>query len=1401
MTPQGSQEHSPFDLPPCSPSQLNKALSPTPISASQESQPPNLTCTASQTCQEQSSISEGPKGLTPLSGSQGSRDPSLCPLAACQRSQDRATLSRTPLLSVQASQDHTTLSQSGTNQIESMPSHSPFETGSKITSPSTTSVIPLETGAIFNMVYDLLEGGKHQKRQLKSKTCTPLTNWIRSASKTIETSHQPKPTVLPEAIQETSTPSDSSTLSDDDLKDIKSDDSLRQSESEASCEEMEVCEPTEVYLHPRQYIEQYCIIPFPLVSRAWYERQNKLATKNVSRKRHQTEREVLADRKGNIVCVNRSQTRESLEDNINALSTKISEATGSRKNHLEAISVVAKYIQTNGPVLKTQELGKVYATEKGMQDSHMRRRSIELYEIFSQHLNLLQMYVFSEAYLVPNTPHVLQLILSLTSIVDENEHAKEAVVKGVAENRLKNLYSAALKYMDSHRDRLILKGLMAELTSIRFASKLQGVKSRKGTTSGRNHLFSGLQRYAEIRMTSQMVRSDMTIQQQHRLTERVISGRKLKEIKTIAKGRGRKLKTDKFPELPTVLLYVFGDYNVREDGGGVEAHPRLTTGTLYRATDNVTSMKAAREILLSLAPSSFKISLSSCYNYTDNYRRGSRQAQQHHHGREVNAPLSLKKPPRTGVEQLVVNLHWSTANVNLYVDSCHNLSHCLVISKDAKSVIPTDISPVQIPGPTWKKRLELPDHTWDQSRTNSITPMTFLFLQSSVCTLPSRTVEHFHVQASTTTQLELTRTGQSITLLNLSFFEPDTTFKCLNEFLYLLTLPALDTFFRDSRTGYLKKQMVFVVDNGPAEQPSSHIVQMTMVRLLNFLKLAKVTQVSFAEYHSKRNFVERVHAEENRVLSKHGPFLSKPLHRNASVGSKEHKDNMEHVAEEVRKTIIQGSFGGRQLLCYRGVTPPDFVFSDEKVVQDFLSLNEEGKEQFSPQTYTPAKGEMLDCLVTAWGVDKNFTGQYIQDHKVLCNTMCEFVTSWRDKYSTTIYSSDVDCECLRQEVQPIPDYLRWFKTCEAHYLPLEEVTMLKGQWDDIPGIYLPTKVLELCFILVPNPPDNIIHQIALLSWLTPSEVKDYQKKLLDNFDAQINAEKEKNMWKSHPLYRTHTKPQLETLCRKSNIPVVSSLAKHELVSLLAKKKGESPPEQSSTRKEYRGDLSSIPKTTTAIHRLTIPFLKSVLNYHQLPTIGSKEQLVLRTYLLRHCRTAEVVAREERQLKDLIDISHELILKQRELSFSSHIYRKRKYTTSGTKSKFIPIPSHITTEDDLKTLFKPLLDTLDSNQKTRETNDKMGHVQAPLGMHQSTDETEELQERIVQTGAKVKIHWSKEEVQDTEWKSGWYLATVHSYDDVTDLLTLTYSSEPGLPYEEELLPLITNHKIKLQWSPI
>ncbi len=87
----------------------------------------------------------------------------------------------------------------------------------------------------------------------------------------------------------------------------------------------------------------------------------------------------------------------------------------------------------------------------------------------------------------------------------------------------------------------------------------------------------------------------------------------------------------------------------------------------------------------------------------------------------MNATISLRKPPRTGVEQLVVNLHRSTANANHIVDTSEESSVSTIILKDAKAIVVEDIAPVQRPGHSWRKKDELPDHSWDQSRTNAVT--------------------------------------------------------------------------------------------------------------------------------------------------------------------------------------------------------------------------------------------------------------------------------------------------------------------------------------------------------------------------------------------------------------------------------------------------------------------------------------------------------------------------------------------------------------------------------------------------------------------------------------------------------------------------------------------------------
>ena len=208
-----------------------------------------------------------------------------------------------------------------------------------------------------------------------------------------------------------------------------------------------------------------------------------------------------------------------------------------------------------------------------------------------------------------------------------------------------------------------------------------------------------------------------------------------------------------------------------------------------------------------------------------------------------------------------------------------------------------DIQPVQNPGKSWKQ-ISYPDHTFDQSRTNAVYPMTHLFLDD-VRSSSFKDGEHV---------VEITRTGCPVSLINIAISEPETTFGAMNEFLYLLTQPSLDSVFCNSKTGRLKSVFVFLVDNGHGEDPDSPLTQMCLARILSLLNLSKISQRSFAEYHSKRNFVKRVHASENLALSRHGAFNSKQIHPKAEVGSAQHLENMEKMADDVKDCLAQARF-------------------------------------------------------------------------------------------------------------------------------------------------------------------------------------------------------------------------------------------------------------------------------------------------------------------------------------------------------------------------------------------------------------------------------------------------------------------------------------------------------------
>ena len=128
----------------------------------------------------------------------------------------------------------------------------------------------------------------------------------------------------------------------------------------------------------------------------------------------------------------------------------------------------------------------------------------------------------------------------------------------------------------------------------------------------------------------------------------------------------------------------------------------------------------------------------------------------------------------------------------------------------------------------------------------------------------------------------------------------------------------------------------------------------------------------------------------------------------------------------------------------------------------------------------------------------------------------------------------------RSELQPLPDYMRWFETCEQHYR--EREILQHGPWDDVPGIYLSKGVLT------DDPPYNVI---APLGPITVQQVTEYYKKIKKRQSDELWEQMKGK--KTRELYFTKAKPQLEALCQTLKRSMTPTVTKHQLVNMISEK--------------------------------------------------------------------------------------------------------------------------------------------------------------------------------------------------------------------------------------------------------
>ena len=209
-------------------------------------------------------------------------------------------------------------------------------------------------------------------------------------------------------------------------------------------------------------------LPFPKLSADWYRQQNAKYNKNASRERTRQCNPGQFDSDGKIQYVNRSRVDGYLTDNVRELedSTLTLAEGSSAKLYIRAVIAVGRFMISHGPIVKTQEVAKVYQQQKKVAS---KKDSIEVCEMLCKYFNISQVYIFDQAFIVQNSDGMnLECCLqSISSAIDE-----DFIVKKRLEDRLQGVFKSVLQYVDTHRDKQVLKALIAEVSDIAFTAKL-----------------------------------------------------------------------------------------------------------------------------------------------------------------------------------------------------------------------------------------------------------------------------------------------------------------------------------------------------------------------------------------------------------------------------------------------------------------------------------------------------------------------------------------------------------------------------------------------------------------------------------------------------------------------------------------------------------------------------------------------------------------------------------------------------------------------------------------------------------------------------------------------------------------------------------------------------------------
>ena len=152
---------------------------------------------------------------------------------------------------------------------------------------------------------------------------------------------------------------------------------------------------------------------------------------------------------------------------------------------------------------------------------------------------------------------------------------------------------------------------------------------------------------------------------------------------------------------------------------------------------------------------------------------------------------------------------------------------------------------------------------------------------------------------------------------------------------------------------------------------------------------------------------------------------------------------------------------------------------------------------------------------------------------------------------------------------------------------------------------------------------------------------------------------------SPQLVTSHTKQELEAMCIAKRINSVGK--KHDLVARLAVEM-----DGNVNVCIYDGILNNVPSSVSELNKQPVRYLRAVLAYHGILSVGVKQELIIRIGLLKCGQQQAAFSRERKGLLELISMLRALFVDECKQDRKCAPMRKRTFASNET--------THMTTRE-------------------------------------------------------------------------------------------------------------------------